>query len=274
MLEKRQNAPSLDPKLSAIIAGAEDYQPPRTDKIIQGFFGPRVLLPGNDRTIDTFAADLVKNLADKPIFNHGGMVSIVDDKSFVLRRMTSTKFRTWIECRGGVCCNGYAGRGDNAELCDMSMSEECAKAVLDSPTFIDGLREVVRVNTVRLPIRRATGEIELLKPGYDPELKILTIETVKYDEDLPADKALEVFQKLLKDTAFDPEDRNRSEAVATAMILAPFCDCMLPRFDERPAFIVTANGEGAGKTTLIRMAICPVSDPQRSRRRRTSIPIS
>jgi hypothetical protein len=36
---------------------------------------------------------------------------------------------------------------------------------------------------------------------------------------------------------------------------------MLSRFDERPAFIVTANSDGAGKTMLVRMAICPVFGP-------------
>jgi hypothetical protein len=247
----------MNPEPSA----AKDYTPAPTTKVIQGDFRPRVLLPGPHRTADMFAGELVKALEDKPIFNHGGIVSIVDDKTFALRRMTPTKFRTWIESDGDVVCNMWIGRGDNAELADMAMSEETAKAVLVSPRFIRGLREVARVNTVRLPVLRENGNIELLAPGYDLASKILTIETVDYHEDLSAEKAFAIFENLLKDTAFDPKDRMRSLSAATAMILAPFCECMLSRFDERPAFIVTANSEGAGKTMLVRMAICPVFGP-------------
>jgi hypothetical protein len=250
-----------DPKLSKLIESAEDWKPPTSDKVIEGDFRPRILLPGPHRTIDVFTGELLKALEDKPIFNHGGIVSIVDDKTFVLRRMTPSKFRTWIESDGNVVCNNWVGRGNDAELGDQTMSEETAKAVLDSPRFIRGLSEVTRVNIVRLPVRRENENIELLAPGYDAESKILTIETVDYDEDLPAAAAFEIFERLLKDTAFDPKDWARSLSSATAMILAPFCDCMLSRFDERPAFIVTANAEGAGKTMLTRMAICPVFGP-------------
>src|SRR5262249_55721866 len=53
-------------------------------------------------------------------------------------------------------------------------------------------------------------------------------------------------------------EKMRSMSAATAMILAPYVDCMISRFDERPAFIVTGNSEGSGKTTLVRFAVCPV----------------
>jgi hypothetical protein len=251
---------AMDPKIKAIIDGCEDWVPPKPDKLIEGDFRPRIRLPSPGRTPDAFAGDIVKELRLKPIFNHGGIVSVVDDKTFVLRRMAPTKFRTWIESDGDTVCETWVG-GKDGEYADMGMSEETAKAVLDSPRFIRGLREVVRVNTVRLPVRRENGDIELLQPGYDAESKILTIETVSYDEALSPEAALMVFENLLKDTAFDPKDLYRSTSAATAMILSTFCDCMLSRFDERPAFIVTANAEGAGKTMLVRMATCPVFGP-------------
>jgi hypothetical protein len=247
-----------------ILAAREDYNPDPPAVAIQGDFRPRVMLPGQSgRIIDDFALELAKHLRERSIFNHGGIVSIMDDRTFTLRRISPTKFRSWIESPedGSVVCQGFRGRGNDARLEDMSMSEECAKAVLESRRFINGLREVVRVNPVRLPVRRQAGGIELLPAGYDEESKILTIETVDYDKDMSAARATEVFEDLLKDTAFDPKDKIRSVSVATAMILAPYCDCMLSRFDERPAFIVTANSDGAGKTMLIRMAICPVFGP-------------
>jgi hypothetical protein len=261
MAEQSQNERTVDPLIQRLIDGSEDYNPPGPEKVIDGDFRPRVLLAGSNRTIEQFASELAKLLKEKQIFNHGGVVSVVDERTFVLRRMTPTRFRTWVECRGDIVCNTWVKVSGTNQLADASMSEETARAVLDCPTFIDGLREVVRVNTVRLPAKREENTVELLPVGYDAASKILTIETVSYDTELPAEDAVKVFEKLLKDTAFDPKDYNRSLSAATAMILAPFCDCMLSRFNQRPAFIVTANAEGAGKTMLVRMSICPVFGP-------------
>jgi hypothetical protein len=249
----------MDPLAKALVEAAEDYTPPAASKVIDGDFRKRIYLPGQSgRLIDDFASDLAKHLNDKPIFNHGGNVAVVNPRNFTLQRISPSAFRSWVENLGGLVCQTFVGKGKDSRLEDMTMGEETAKAVLVSDRFIQGLREVTRVNSVRLPVRRASGVIELLPVGYDPESKILTIETVHYDEDMTGEQANDVFAKLMKDTAFDPKDKYRSMAAATAMILAPFCDCMLSRFDERPAFIVTANAEGGGKTTLIRMAICPV----------------
>lgn len=250
----------MDPKLQAIIDAAEEYKPPVPNKVIEGDFRPRIMLPCENRLVDDFAKDLAKALRDKPIFNHGGGVSIVNERNYSLRRILPAAFCSWVENEGGVVCQAWFGKGKESRLGDTSMSEDTAKKVLVSDRFIHGLREVVRVNTVRLPVGRATG-IELLPVGYDKESKILTIETVAYDERMSPDRARDLFADLLKDTAFDSRnhvEKWRSISVATAMIMAPFCDCMLSRFDERPAFIVTANSEGAGKTVLVRMAVCPV----------------
>src|SRR5262249_23261703 len=42
------------------------------------------------------------------------------------------------------------------------------------------------------------------------------------------------------------------------MLLTPFCDQLLNDRDLRPAFIVTANCSGAGKSLLVTMALAPV----------------
>jgi hypothetical protein len=52
--------------------------------------------------------------------------------------------------------------------------------------------------------------------------------------------------------------RERSMAVAVAAMLAPFCELLVPAFQQRPAFCFTANREGSGKTLLARLALCPV----------------
>jgi hypothetical protein len=250
----------LATKIVQILAASKECTPLAETEVINGDSRPRVLLPGRNRLIDDFAEELARQLHEKPIFNHGGGASIVNDRNYTLQRILPATFRSWVEDAGGVVCQSRDREGNKF---DASMSEESAKVVLVSHAFVQGLREVVRVNTVRLPVMRSTGAIELLPIGYDAESKILTIETVKYDEAMDCSAAIDVFDNLLKDTAFDLEDRKRSVSVATAMILAPFVDCMISRFDERPAFIVTANSEGAGKTMLVRMAVNPVFGPMK-----------
>src|SRR5207249_1873352 len=75
---------------------------------------------------------------------------------------------------------------------------------------------------------------------------------------LPLDEAKMVLRELLADTAFAPKDEERSMSAAISMMLSPFVDCMFNRFAIRPAFIVAANTEGAGKTMLVQLAIAPI----------------
>ena len=42
------------------------------------------------------------------------------------------------------------------------------------------------------------------------------------------------------------------------MVLMPFCELLVPEGVQRPAFIVTANAEGSGKTLLVQHALCPI----------------
>src|SRR5207237_9029642 len=70
-------------------------------------------------------------------------------------------------------------------------------------------------------------------------------------------------EKWMKNTAFAPDDQFRSISAATAMMLAPFCDCMFGTLAKRPVFIVAANSEGAGKTMLLTLAIAPIFGPMK-----------
>jgi hypothetical protein len=52
-------------------------------------------------------------------------------------------------------------------------------------------------------------------------------------------------------------DEGRSKAVAVAAMFSCFCRGMIPLESTLPAFFYLANAEGAGKTTLARLAIAP-----------------
>ena len=245
------------------LGACDEYIPQEPDKIVTGDFRPRIRLPGDGRLLDDFAADLVKELRTKSIFNHGGLVMVIDERTNKLRPIGQSAFRSWLEnpAYGNVVCEGRVGRGHDAFLQDQTLSEEGAKGVLASHRFVRGIREITRVNTVRLPIKREDGTIELLPEGYDEPSRIFTIATCDYELELPLDAAKAQLEMLLKDTAFKKCDRDRSLAVTLAMMLAPFCDSLFGRFACRPSFIVQANQEGAGKTTLIRIALAPIFGP-------------
>jgi hypothetical protein len=246
-----------------IQAASEDYVPPTPTTVIQGDFRPRVMLPGDGRLLDDFAADLVNELCNKPIFNHGGMVMVIDEETNKLRSIGQSAFRSWLENPklGNIVCQGRVGRGREAFILDQTLSEEGAKGVLASHRFLSGIRKISRVNTVRLPVRRVDGAIELLPEGYDEPSRIFTNKTADYDGTMPLEGAKAQLAMMLEDTAFNPLDKERSISAMLAMMLAPFCDSLFGRFTCRPAFIVQANQEGAGKSTAIMMALAPIFGP-------------
>lgn len=241
---------------------AEDYVPPAESKVVvEGDFRKRILAPGNGRLYDDFTKELAAGLQDKPIFNREGVVMVLEGNK--LKSPSPSFFRSWLEDpKGGdLVCQAWAGRGENVRLQDTTLGEDAAKAVLASPQFLRALREIKRVNLVRLPVKRAGGVIELLPVGYDARSGILTIETVSYDDAISIEAATGVIDKWFADVAFHPDDSSRSKSATLAMMLAPFCDCLLSDFAPRPCFIVTANTEGAGKTFLVTLSLAPVFGP-------------
>ncbi len=51
---------------------------------------------------------------------------------------------------------------------------QTAQGVLDSIDFWTGLREVITVNPVPMPLMNEDGNVTLLQPGYDEKSKTLT----------------------------------------------------------------------------------------------------
>ena len=282
----------MDAIYDLIQGASEDHVPPSPTTIVQGDFRPRVVLPGDGRLLDDFAADLVKELRDKPIFNHGGMAMVIDEETNKLRPIGQSALRSWLENPklGNVVCMGRVGRGKESFMQDQTLSEEGAKGLLVSHRFLSGIRKISRVNTVRMPVKREKGgdascqdgsikyhapslsnvaptvqpagaTIELLPEGYDEASRIFTNKTTDFDQNLDLESAKKHFEFLLADTAFNPIDKERSTSAILSMMLAPFCDSLFGRFTCRPAFIVQANQEGAGKTTAITMALAPIFGP-------------
>jgi hypothetical protein len=173
--------------------------------------------------------------------------------------MLSEKFHSWIE--DFVAPYKMGENGEEAA----SMSDKCAAGVLASEQFIRELRPIRRVAMVKLPVVRKGGALELLPDGYDAQTQVLTRSEIEMEEDMSLEKAREVFDEWMKDFPWPAEEHEaaRCRAVALAAMFAPYLDLMLPPREPRPAFIFSANSEGAGKTLLCRLAVCPVFGPMR-----------
>ena len=219
---------------------------------------PKIRLPGNGHRIGQTAEDLGKALREQDLFERDGIVLMVNRRGR-LSVMSSEKFHSWIE--DYVAPYKLGEQGEEAA----SMSDKCAAGVLASEQFIRELRPIRRVATVRLPVIRKDGTLELLPEGYDADTQVLTRSEMELQDDMTLDQAKETFDLWMVDFPWpmDPAEAARSKAVALAAMFAPYLDLMLAPREPRPAFIFSANSEGAGKTLLCRLAVCPVFGPMR-----------
>lgn len=193
------------------------------------------------------------------IFRQGGRIVTVDALSGDVESMTEKRFTTWVE---KFVTTVKWRNGDQQET---TMADTLAGKILAADQFRDTLRELKGVHPVRMPVLRESGKVELLSPGYDEESQIFTVETVKYDQDLPIDDAREVFVDLLQafpwaDLGSDPNAlfRNRSVSVQVAAMLGTYCRGMFPPGTKRPMITYIANQPGTGKSLLAVMALSAV----------------
>jgi hypothetical protein len=135
-----------------------------------------------------------------------------------------------------------------------SLSESDARGILASPQFLECLRPLHHLNTVRLPVIRSEGSVELLPKGYDTETATFTDAQVDYREDVTFSDAQESIRNLFGEFPFTDA---RSLSVAVASLVGLYGKQMIPH-ELRPVFTFVKNAEGAGATTLAACAIIPV----------------
>ena len=218
---------------------------------------PTVQLPGNNRLLSDFAAELGKGISKANVFKRGMLTVTLNEQCDGLAVMSPEKMRTWIE-QHAVCCKTHRVTDDETVVSyRRTMSRADAEGVLASPQFLEQLRPIERVNSVRLPVLREDGYIKLLPEGYDAESRTLTLaSSVVVVDNLPLPQARQILDKLLGEFRFS--DNGRSKAVAISAMLSLFAASLLPKNSLRPCFIYLANAEGAGKTLLVKFATVPV----------------
>jgi hypothetical protein len=239
--------------LSGLEKAVASLEPPPMDS------RPEIVLPGDGKSVSVFAGELARKLSD-----HGGIfvrdnIPLYISPSGKLEPMGPEAFCTWIEDH--VCPVKMAGTGKERHLEPATMTAAGASLVLNSPQFLRELRPIRRVNLVRQPVIRKSGALELLPAGYDAEAECFTVNQVAFDEGMALDDALVLIDGLLSEFAWPREETLRAKAIAISAMLATFGDMMLESKHQRPVFIFGANREGAGKTLLIRFAVCPTFGP-------------
>jgi len=219
---------------------------------------PEIVLPGDGKSLSVFAAELGKKLREQRIFTRDGIALYVSDGG-KLEPMGQKSFCTWVEQY--IRVQKWTGTGKDRRLEDATMTEASAGLVLESVQFIRQLKPIRRVNSVRQPVIRPNGKLELLPIGYDDEAQTFTVGAVEYREDMQLMDAMLLLEDLLKEFAWPREDPARAKSVALSSMLGVYGDMLLHSTHQRPVFIYAANREGAGKTLLIRMAVCPTFGP-------------
>jgi hypothetical protein len=225
----------------------------RTDDLQRAFADarPKIRLPGADRLLSDFAADLVQVLRDKEIYCRNGEIVTLTDGD--LKLLTPQTFRCWAE----KFFVGYRAKiiGENSFVFNVTMSDAEARGTLAAPQFTDALRRIRRVNQVRLPIIGADGKLALLPEGYHAATETLTLQGMNYNLDMPLHVAVDTIRDLISEFRF--ADGERSQAVSVAATMGLFANQLVPEKSLRPCFILLANAEGAGKTLLAQICMVP-----------------
>ena len=223
-----------------------------------------VQLPGSDRLVSDFAKDVGVVIGEAElIYRRNGLPFKINPEGDGLIQVDPEAFRTEAErYLIGYRMSRETDRSKSIKFV-LTMSGTEASAVLASPFFLDRLRPIDRVNRVRMPVMRASGQVELLPEGYDAEAQVFTTPGGPEVKLMERKNALAELDSLLGEFCFAKDDAGkdsggRSRSVAISSMLTIYGAGLLPRGALRPAFVFLANAEGAGKSLLVKCAVVPV----------------
>lgn len=210
------------------------------------------------QNIRSLAWDLGRLLAKENLFILNDEVVTVDATTGEVKRMTSRRLPGWAE----AFCN-FIAPGSRAKRESLEPSD--AATILETDVFLGELRKVTAVHDVRLPVMRASGEPELLAPGFDTESGIFTVDTLPYDLDWTLEQACEWLEKHGEGYPWSQPDEqpqslkeNRNWSVHLAGMVGTYCKAMFPPGTTKPMILYVGNQPGTGKSTLVSMDLIPV----------------
>jgi hypothetical protein len=232
---------------------------------------PYVRLPTENYLLSQTAREIGGILKNNGIFKREKKVVTIDKRKGGWELMDADTFRSY--CEDYMVPARLKVMDEEKVWKSMTMTRDVAIGVLKAPAFLEQQRELLRVNSVPMPVWREGGEkggrIELLQPGYDPEAKIFTLPSeVVVRPDMSIDEAVTYLRSLYKEFPFGDwkeDGTSRSLAVCIAGMVSFFGLGLLGPLTSRLHFVTTANTVGSGKSLISKMAIVPVTGSARVR---------
>lgn len=219
------------------------------DLPIEGVTGLAVKLDADLNVTATRLGEVAQRL---PIFRiNGELVCFLRDGERV--EVTPRFFRTWINSHLTIAAKFDK---EDGKPIPGTLKTDDAGAILESESFLAGVRKIAAVNRVRLPVVRKSGALEKLPWGYDDETKIYTVPGgLDYATDVSLESAKVGMGRV--DGEF-PFENQRSIAVQRAANLALFCKHLPGGDGLRPGFLWLGNRVGCGKSVLAKSILYPV----------------
>lgn len=210
-----------------------------------------IQLAGDDSTLSALSAKTGKVLAQNGCYTRGDELVVWEEESSNLRTINAERLRTFAEKY-----IEYYTFAPKDQMVVSSLTIDMARAVLASPQFHQRLPRIDRINRCPQPVLRENDQFELLPAGYDHEHKTLTVGDIDTIAKIPLKVAVEELRKLFSE--FEFINREQGLAVAVAMMVGMFMSTTLGTDSLRPALIVLANAEGAGKSLLVKIILITV----------------
>jgi hypothetical protein len=217
---------------------------------------------GRHKGLLTFCLGLAKRIAqvEGQIFNSCGAVVVptrrrviggVEVERLSLAELSAQGFRS--EIQKYVTVYRYTAGKRLSKV----LGAEDARAVLESSAFREHLQPIRGLCDVELPCGiKERKELLALHEGCNPASGILVQSAgFKFAHNWSVEKASAYYRELYSEFCFRADDRDRSLSVAIAMNLTLFGYYLLSPDALRPAFLVNANREGAGKTLVVKIAL-------------------
>ena len=167
--------------------------------------------------------------------------------------MTATRFCTWI--RGEVLLYDRRDKQTQDPI-PRTLSKGQSEIILAAQDFLRGVRKLAGINTVRCPVIRPAGALELLPWGFDEQTQIYTVPGgLEYDEAMAWEAAKGHFHRAFHQF---PIADSRSMSVQIAAMLSIYVRHLPNGMSLRPGWVWYANKQGSGKSVLAKAALYPV----------------
>lgn len=213
---------------------------------------PHVRLPRGGKQLRQFAKEIGAVVGANGLFRRESTPVTIDPESGRIEDMNAQRLRSYVEDQLVTFEEVYMKKTGMAAIPE-TMAVDEARGCLECDAFRLPLRKLHRVNSVRLPVMRADGRIELLPKGYDEESGILTMkDCLEYDTTWELDRARRFYDDFLSEVPFK---NPRSKSVHLCAALAIFGAALLPKGSKRLNFCYRANQERSGKGLFLQSAI-------------------